>query len=85
MYRNKFQLCILYFMVCVHFSHKKYINQKENSFQKKKYSKNHDLFNVFRVYHQFEMERTELYWLQKDSWFVQADLGSALLKMIGLR
>merc|ERR1711860_242261 len=25
----------LYFMVCVHFSHKKYINQKENAFQKK--------------------------------------------------
>jgi len=26
-------------MVCVHFSHKKYINQKENSFQKKKVKK----------------------------------------------
>ena len=46
-------------MVCVHFSHKKYINQKENSFQKKKVKKM-ILFSVFRVYHQFEMERIEL-------------------------
>ena len=33
-------------MVCVHFSHKKYINQKENSFQKKS-EKNHDFIQCF--------------------------------------